>query len=96
MTAPRSEWRPIEEAPKDGTPLWLYPGCLLAWWEFGDEAWLCGHLPLTDDMKIGAWPEEGERHTGPFYCLYYHTWMRQEPTHWMPLPPPPSTQGDEG
>lgn len=67
-----SGWRPIEEAPKDGTFVWLGtttgPAMRLGYW--ADEQW-------NDFCRA-----EG---TGP-------RGLRFQPTHWRPLPAPPSPQ----
>ena len=60
------QWRPIEEAPKDGT-----------------------HILVTNGKRQAAaywWPAVwmGTTHCG-----------MNEPTHWMPLPPPPAGETNE-
>jgi hypothetical protein len=70
------EWQPIETAPRDGTPI------LLCHWE--DEYCL-----------VGEWWVHGWWSTGPFRYAPNQIEIRDpifldfEPTHWMPLPPPP-------
>ena len=70
-----TQWRPIETAPKDGT--WV----LLCWKETptGSECF----DEWSPGQAVGKW--------------YYDGWMRcseysvgGNPTHWMPLPKPPS------
>lgn len=61
------QWRPIEEAPKDGTEFIAYrpdAGVFTASYDPEQECWFANHgyEDITDD----------------------------QPTHWMPLPPPPS------
>lgn len=82
----RGEWRPISEAPRDGTRVlvWsdeLYMKPYISWWgvdhnapEDGNEQeeWLTGD---GDSWSTG----------------YYYTPCK--PTHWMPLPPAPKTDG---
>lgn len=82
----RGEWKPISEAPRDGTRVlvWsdeLYMKPYIAWWgvdqnapEDGNEQeeWLTGD---GDSWSTG----------------YYYTPCK--PTHWMPLPPAPKTDG---
>lgn len=72
-----SEWRPIETAPKDGNPF-------MAWREgsrpFVASAVLDGNdhfaafVPVTEQLR--------KLLTGA--CVY------RQPTHWMPLPDPPT------
>lgn len=64
------EWKPIETAPKDGTPIWLYTACgqCEGYWKYGE------------------WEQDA------IYCTYDGTGgpaFECNPTHWMPLPPPP-------
>lgn len=74
-------WQPIETAPRDGTEILLF------------QAIQYGVM-----MRVGNWDERGEHidtgkrvagwteaDDGYIGCI--------EPTHWMPLPEPP-TQGD--
>lgn len=71
-----SEWRPIETAPKDGTPVLLYVKeysstvTIEGWWQGGlDGNWACVWLDVHGcGCCSGSDPN---------------------PTHWMPLPPPP-------
>lgn len=72
-------WRPIESAPKDGT-------CVLAWIAHEADDF-CDHS--FQRASIISWAKAV---AGP----YGHVagWDKQwigEPTHWMPLPAPPST-----
>ncbi len=67
----REEWRPIDTAPKDGTPVLLY-------------------FPSRYQGKGGiSWG-----------CWINNEWLDSvairdnSATHWMPLPPPPSKEGD--
>lgn len=69
------DWHPIETAPKDGTCIMVYVP--------GDYA--NAYVVVQWDMneysgECRGWLEaEGER------------WSAYEPSHWMPLPPPPTT-----
>jgi hypothetical protein len=89
-----SEWRPIETAPKDGTLLLFY----LAEAPDGRRSY---ELPeAAKNWTIGFWMHQtwksietidaggmGGEMTGwmaDYVCL------DAEPTHWMPLPEPPS------
>lgn len=68
------QWRPIEEAPKDGTPILLliqFPG------EPHDT------FVATWDANSPKWPWRPTCDGGSAYSEEYAT-------HWMPLPPPPA------
>ena len=64
------QWRPIEEAPKDGT--WILVGAP-------------GKEPETACWSSSVWLE-GWYSGGGRSDSYGPSF---EPTHWMPLPPPP-------
>lgn len=81
-----SQWRPISEAPKDGTIILAfangYSSPFVSW--FGNDAYEKGDIPAIGGcgaVEIGKhWCVEGcEDGDSTLY----------EPTHWMPLPPPP-------
>ena len=79
-------WRPIETAPRDATRvLVLTPGSRLqvreAWWRVPYEA-----APL----KHGWWCYHGDK---TLLCTHAHE-TDKGATHWMPLPDPPSTEGE--
>lgn len=73
------EWQPIETAPKDGSPVLVYP-----------PLWVnktCSIAKYNDD-KFAKKPK-------PYWnrddCFGRITENRMKPpTHWMPLPLPPS------
>jgi hypothetical protein len=77
-------WMPIETAPKDGTEILLSNGQTVAeghW--LHQEAYIREHRDL-DGRYIGQDESDG--------CDEWMDWsggMLPEPTHWMPLPPPP-------
>ena len=76
-TAQAEGWRPIETAPRDGTPIWLYTGAgqCEGYWNYGE--WVQDAVSCTYDGAGGP----------AFQC---------NPTHWMPLPlPPTSAEGVE-
>ena len=70
------QWRPVEEAPKDGGPFLVFGGT----WEgeISGPSYASGSISLV----------EGEE-----FCVegtdYYSAYI-SEPTHFMPLPPPPA------
>lgn len=79
------QWQTIETAPKDGTSVLIisadYPDCraVMGFWEYTEmEGWSwCLYEKLL-------WHDIPEEHHGLI------GWM-PEPTHWMPLPAPPTT-----
>ena len=75
-------WQPIETAPRDGTVILLAQGS--PWFSVAAGRW---------------WPEnpdEGERY--PWWVAddcnddLVNGWQKDCPTHWRPLPAPPSTE----
>jgi len=73
-------WEPIETAPKDGTPILLYQ-CV-------DQFDLADPKGKMTDYYFSG-----------FYNQRFKLWecwesdqYSHEPTHWMPLPKPPSAQ----
>ncbi|MDP9196105.1 MAG: DUF551 domain-containing protein [Pseudomonadota bacterium] len=70
---PSQEWRPIEEAPKDGTNVLLFnPAKGTTPFRVREAKW-CVTKSGGSTWRLSS---------GPF-------WAHNEPTHWMPLPPPP-------
>lgn len=76
-----SQWRPIETAPKDGTPV-LVARNLDDWW-----GWNVGWATWEGEGYVSGWVSRGFGETPGNLGLAH-------PTHWMPLPPPP--QQEEG
>lgn len=76
-----SEWRPIASAPKDGASLLLYgrqtqPHPDV---DHGPKSFVfTGYWDPIDD----GWCSSSSTWQGPFF----------EPTHWMPLPAPPTQE----
>jgi hypothetical protein len=70
-----NEWHPIETAPKDGTPVILF---------FPNNYWRTD-LPvaLGFGSEDGWYEGEADSHS--------MTAFGSQPTHWMPLPKPPTT-----
>jgi hypothetical protein len=70
------EWQPIETAPKDGT-------LLLGWWPRGMRG---KGLPF-----ILMWAKQLDGTEDDHMCWmdFQRAWPC-EPSHWMPLPKPPS------
>lgn len=84
------EWRPIDTAPKDGTPVLLFvPAHQPHRWVTGQTwppetitvvgFWEAGGNYEGDEAGWDAWPNDRG-----YPCLY-----PEHPTHWMPLPPAP-------
>lgn len=76
----REEWRPIDTAPKDGTPvdLWCQPTGISTGPGRVTDCWFSG----------GNWWQYDEH--GDDQCRS----GVHNATHWMPLPPPPSKEGE--
>lgn len=80
-----SEWQPIETAPRDGTEI-------LTWGYLHDDGGpyhpngmsRLGEMPM---MQISAWATEIGFWYSDVFSSHGHA-----PTHWMPLPPPPTNK----
>lgn len=91
LAARAPQWLPIEQAPKDGTQLLLTNGKDVAqgWWEiqppfFKEHRDLDGrYIDQTEFDGFEGWLD----HSGG---------MLPKPTHFMPLPAPPSDSAAEG
>ncbi len=87
-------WQPIETAPKDETAVILYFANRV--WKALDDS-ICPPDPVRDlaerteigFFRDGEWCETGTAHD------YFEPWNEpnDQPTHWMPLPQPPTAQG---
>lgn len=75
-----SEWQPIETAPKDGTQVLITDGTGLC----AVASWEDYAAELYDGV---GWRDAGDMGWGG---TVYHA-----PTHWMPLPSPPSAVNGE-
>ena len=74
------QWQPIETAPKDGTSILVSNG---RWRDIAYWAAFARFNNITDSMDVGpAWC--GRDCDDPYYSYAL------DPTHWMPLPPPPA------
>jgi hypothetical protein len=74
-------WQPISTAPKDGTPVWVSNGFAMRialWWD--------GKQFESHGSIGGGWRD--------YAALEYSSRsdLRWPPTHWMPLPPPPTEE----
>lgn len=85
-------WQPIDTAPRDGT--WI----LLCGGETSEDDYLSVGVPISRPV-VGRfiWDED---FNGIYPDKFYDTWdicywdgewrtQYENPTHWMPLPPPP-------
>jgi hypothetical protein len=89
-----SQWRDIESAPKDGTPFLGYGGQVV------------GHDGVRNVAGKGCYElrysevtlENGETYKGFVTTEYTHAdgggFTYKYPTHWQPLPAPPSNKQD--
>ena len=82
------KWQPIEKAPKDETHILI---C---------QAIYKNGKPVTDDFGLfvqrAAWWSDGPDDPDPEGWIVYCDLIKEpevffEPTHWMPIPPPPET-----
>lgn len=75
-------WLPIESAPKDGTKVLLYCphiGVVRGSWQFNKYA----------KKPRPYWSNDWEAVAGAIAT------RADQPTHWMPLPPPPQDETDD-
>lgn len=77
------EWQPIETAPKDGSEIFV-------WGTVEDSPYARPHIG-SEGLERVAWAGDGWWITSP-QC---DAWV-PEPSHWMPLPPPPAQGTDAG
>jgi hypothetical protein len=86
-----SEWKTIESAPKDGFMLVHEDGATRALlrhngvWEKSCYPAIVSHP--WGDVIVG---EDTKRFLPPGYRLEARDGCCESPTHWMPLPPPPT------
>jgi hypothetical protein len=86
------KWRPIDTAPRDGTPILVAGGTYV---DDGPSTWAIRY-PFTG-VRIAYWDATPDA-TGDYECWNggpsgssYDAEFWHEPTHWMPLPDPPET-----
>jgi hypothetical protein len=74
-----SDWQPIEIAPRDGRELLVY-------WPYWQINRAC---TAYFDGRFGGW-------NGPECLSVTHevVFPERQPTHWMPLPNPPTKEGN--
>ena len=73
MTKDNQGWQPIETAPKDGTHILIF--C-----PHDDVPIAVGHMWAGEGPAFWSYADELLMNVCPEGC---------DPTHWMPLPPPP-------
>jgi len=85
--ARESRWQPIETAPKDGTQILLWNGAhrFLAYWDKDFSSSWDEEREIS--IPVGAWTDGTVASWG-----YEENNQIKEPTHWMPLPEPPSEE----
>lgn len=104
---PDDGWRPIESAPKDGKPIvgWCDHKANPYWLENGDLTTYGAHVEglghAADGPQIIVWGGEfddiDEGYIPPWWFRHGSEWEEAaNPTHWCPLPPPPSGRAGEG
>lgn len=77
-------WQPIETAPKDGTPILLSNGVDVS---FGN--WIKEDFSIREIRDIeGRYVDQIENQQEAQW-MDWDGGMQPDPTHWMPLPPPP-------
>jgi hypothetical protein len=78
-------WQKIETAPKDGTAILLYEPAEPGKYPKLHEGVRRGEL-LCMGIGLWHWPDMDLPHWAD---AFDHDKLMDEPTHWMPLPPPP-------
>jgi len=79
-----NEWQPIETAPKDGTHILLSNGESVS---HGHWLYVAAYSREIRDME-GFYVDQDES-DGYDGWIDFVGGMLPDPTHWMPLPPPP-------
>ena len=76
-----SEWQPIESAPKDGTEI------ILSWWTLEQIS----RKRMVTAGRFDKDNGDGEPHFEAWTSCFWDGWDTiPTPTHWQPLPAPPS------
>lgn len=76
-----ADWQPIETAPKDGSVIDLWADAWGGPRRYPNCRWRADEW--LDDYER-CWEQEYSEAMGAYHARYEF-----EPTHWMPLPPPP-------
>lgn len=85
-----SEWKPIETAPRDGTPILVFDVSP----HYGSEPRGCTIMVV----RFTAFHPSDYRAPGGYWDAPYGPCRADDPRHWMPLPAPPleSFETNEG
>lgn len=78
-------WQPIENAPKDGTDVLV----VNTKWLIGVPAYFVSKEYLMREYGSADWMEGGWYPSHKFHFDLPEVVL--QPTHWQPLPPPPTT-----
>lgn len=83
-----SEWQPIESAPKDGSYMLLYfpEGARSLREDYDAQDW----SEYEPAMMLGFWSGDNYPENEWTHDFYEGISFYGEPTHWMPLPTPPT------
>ena len=95
-----SDWQPIETAPKDGRVIIVWPRDGKPQFAFYKSEWYQKYLPQKLKENGGSWKSLGPHYESNSrehsyrvsYAEYNVLGVYREPTHWMPLPEPPSAE----
>ena len=98
------EWQPIETAPKDGTWILVWGGSADDGHETYHLTWNDPEKQADQDAVIASinsrpvvafWKDSESYNRGDWsYAAWDCGWRNfyENPTHWMPLPPPPGAE----
>lgn len=92
------DWQPIETAPKDGTEILLWSGVE----DRSKDGPTIGHWATDEECAVYVGDCGGEcrcpeyDHNDPWWLSWDGGFTAEHPpTHWMPLPPPPTLSTKE-
>lgn len=85
------EWQPIETAPKDGTEIILVRGNRVTCGTWFDEREICASEYHANGTYLGNY-ETGEVVPGQWMSWDGGFTDEAPPTHWMPMPTPPTVE----
>ena len=87
-------WRPIETAPRDGTAILVARLNLAMGWVVGHARWERQATGHADALMFGTRPRVIEGWLSRGFTDPPGNLGLSMPSHWMPLPAPPTTKGD--